>query len=106
MQPVFARTNTKEENDSVATSSSTAHPQISAATALLKFLDFGPALGNTELEQLQEGMLALVLSDWERDSEHSLMDFINNLVKQRAEVAVDDYLSDDDHYETVPGFKT
>ncbi|STX40348.1 Uncharacterised protein [Legionella donaldsonii] len=95
----------KEENVSVATSSLTEHLQIRAATALLKFLDFGPALGNTELEQLQEGMLALILSDWERDSEHSLMDFINNLVKQRAEVAVDDYLSDDDHYETVPGFK-
>ncbi|HHF7346448.1 TPA: hypothetical protein ACPSKB_003231 [Legionella feeleii] len=96
----------KEENDSVATSSSTAHPQISAATALLKFLDFGPALGNAELEQLQEGMLAVVLSDWERNTERSLMDFISNLVKQRAEVAAVDYLSDDDHYEPLPWFKS
>lgn len=95
----------KKEEDSVATSILTGNPQISAATALLKFLDFGPALSSTELEQLQEGMLAIVLRDWERNTELSLMDFINNLVKQRAEVAVDDYLSDDDHYETLPWLK-
>ncbi|WP_019215755.1 hypothetical protein [Legionella tunisiensis] len=56
--------NQQEKEDIVATS--TSHLQVSAAMALLKFLDFGPALGDAELIQLREGKFAITLRDWEQ----------------------------------------
>lgn len=95
----------EEEDIVVETLALIKNPQISAATALLKFLDSGPALNNAELTQLREGTLAVFLSNWEQKTDCSLMDFISTLVEKRAEIAVD-YVSDDENYESCPASKT